>query len=103
MMKTLVPESEWLAELRSVFRDELGVDPVIPIDRDTRFFADLGLASIDAVVLGEAIQQHFARPVPFQELMADLGRRQQRDLAIGELIDFLRVHLDEHAGPAVTS
>jgi acyl carrier protein len=103
MMKMLVPDTEWLTELRTVFRDALGVDPVIPIDRETRFFADLGLASIDAVVLGEAIQRHFARPVPFQELMADLGRRQQRDLAIGELVDFLRVHMGEPAGPAVTS
>ena len=36
-----------------------------PIEPETRFFADLGLASIDAVVLGEAIQGHFGRPVPF--------------------------------------
>ena len=34
-----------------------------PSIAETRFFADLGLASIDAVVLGEAIQQHFGRPV----------------------------------------
>ena len=49
--------------------------PVTPIEPETRFFADLGLASIDAVVLGEAIQQHYGRPLPFGELMADLGRR----------------------------
>ena len=29
---------------------------------ETRFFADLGLASIDAVVLSEAIQNHYGRP-----------------------------------------
>ena len=71
----VVSESELLAELQSVFRDVAGGRSDDPIDRETRFFADLGLASIDAVVLGEAIQQHFERPIPFSELMADLGRR----------------------------
>ena len=74
---TVVSEDALLAELQIVFRDALGIDPIIPIDRETRFFADLGLASIDAVVLGEAIQRHFDRPVPFGELMADLGRRER--------------------------
>ena len=95
---TVVSEDALLAELQIVFRDALGIDPIIPIDRETRFFADLGLASIDAVVLGEALQRHFDRPVPFTELMADLGRRERRDLAIGELIDFLRVHLGQADG-----
>ena len=57
--------------------------------RDTRFFADLGLASIDAVVLSEAIQEHYGRPLPFDELMAEIGRRTDRDLSIGELVAFL--------------
>ncbi len=95
----VVSDDKLLAEMRCLFREALGVDPIIPIDRETRFFADLGLASIDAVVLGEAIGQHFERLIPFQELMADLGRREQRDLAIGELIEFLRIHLGQRAQP----
>jgi acyl carrier protein len=97
-MSTVVSDSAYLAELQGVFRDAMGIDPVIPIDRETLFFADLGLASIDAVVFGEALQRHFDRPIPFSELMADLGRREQRDLAIGELMDFLRVHLGQPVG-----
>ncbi len=100
---TFVSDDELLEDLRRVFRDALGVDPFIPIDRETRFFADLGLASIDAVVLGEALEQHFARPIPFHELLSDLGRRARRDLAIRELIDFLRLHLGQPNGVAVTS
>ena len=102
-MMPAISDSELLAELQCLFRDVLGVDPIVPIDRETRFFADLGLASIDAVVLGEAIGQHFERVIPFHELMADLGRREQRDLAIGELIEFLRIHLGQPTGPAVDS
>jgi acyl carrier protein len=60
------------------------------IGPETRFFADLGLASIDAVVLGETLEGHYGRPLPFAELMAELGRRTERDLQIGELVAFLR-------------
>ena len=74
-MSTLTSESAILDALLCVFRESLGVDPVIPIDPTTRFFADLGLASIDAVVLGEAIQQRSGRRIPFDQLLADLGRR----------------------------
>lgn len=77
------------------FSDEIGPE--------TRFFADLGLASIDAVVLGEKLQDHYGRPLPFGDLMADLGRRTDRDLRIGELVDFLSAHLvmanDPPSGP----
>jgi acyl carrier protein len=92
-MSMLTSEAEILADLRRVFRESLGVDPVTPIDPGTKFFADLGLASIDAVVLGEAIQQRSGRPVPFDQLLADLGGREQRDLEIRELIAFLQRHL----------
>lgn len=69
-----------------------------PIGRETRFFADLGLASIDAVVLGETLQARYGRSLPFGDLMAELGSRADRDLSIGELVDFLRKHL---AAPGV--
>jgi len=83
-------DNEILDELRGVFRDGLGVDPVAPITPTTRFFADLGLASIDAVVLGEELQKRYGRPLPFNSLLAELGDRAERDLTIGELVAFLR-------------
>ena len=64
-----------------------------PITEDTRFFADLGLASIDAVVLSERLQEHYGRSLPFNELMAEMGRRTERDLSIGELVAFLAANL----------
>jgi acyl carrier protein len=89
-MSTTTRENELLDELRQVFRDGLGVDPVAPITPATRFFADLGLASIDAVVLGEELQKRYGRPLPFSELLAELGGRAERDLTIGELVAFLQ-------------
>jgi acyl carrier protein len=92
-MNTVVSEAQILDDLRSIFRDALAVETVSPIGPQTLFFGDLGLASIDVVVLGEAIQQHFGQVLPFDRLLADLGRRAQRDLEIGELIAFLQSHL----------
>lgn len=64
------------------------------IDSETRFFGDLGLASIDAVVLGETLEEHYGRKLPFHLFMADLGRRAVRDMPLGELVAFLHQHLN---------
>ena len=86
-------ESEFLADVARILSDFQGREYSGPIDRETRFFADLGLASIDAVVLGETLQEYYGQPLPFGELMAELGMRSDRDLSIGELTDFLVRHL----------
>ncbi|MHB1555980.1 MAG: acyl carrier protein [Isosphaeraceae bacterium] len=85
--------AEILRDVRAILAEQMGVAPSTAIDEETQFFADLGLASIDAVVLGEALQQHYGRPLPFGELMAEIGRRTDRDLTIGELVGFLQEHL----------
>ncbi|WP_435016254.1 acyl carrier protein [Tundrisphaera sp. TA3] len=86
-------ESAIMAELARILGDFEGREYSGTIDRNTRFFADLGLASIDAVVLAETLQDRYGKPLPFGDLMADLGQRADRDLRIGELADFLHKHL----------
>jgi phosphopantetheinyl transferase/acyl carrier protein len=71
-------------------------DPVSP---ESRLFTELGFESLDAVVLCTAIQEHYQTPMPFAELLAEIGQ-QQRDLSIDELTDFVDTHL---GGPAGTS
>jgi phosphopantetheinyl transferase/acyl carrier protein len=68
-------------------------DPVHP---ESRLFTELGFESLDAVVLCTAIQEHYHTPMPFAELLAEIGQ-QQRDLSIKELTDFVDTHL---GGPA---
>src|SRR6516165_3867793 len=79
-----------LADLAAILGSFHGRDYSGSIGPETRFFADLGLASIDAVVLGETLQAHYGRPIPFGELMADLGHRTDRDMKVGEMVEFLR-------------
>ncbi|MEW4451215.1 phosphopantetheine-binding protein, partial [Bremerella sp. JC817] len=93
--ESLMKESEILDDLARVLSDFQGREYSDLIGPETRFFADLGLASIDAVVLGETLQAHYGRPLPFGELIAELGRRSNRDLSMGELASFLARHLHD--------
>jgi acyl carrier protein len=61
-------------------------DPITP---QTRFFADMGLASLDVVVLGTAVQQHYGRVLPFTDLFAEVGQRELPDIPVGEWVDFI--------------
>jgi acyl carrier protein len=86
-----------LSDLEGIFRNFHGREYSGPIGMETRFFADMGLASIDAVVLGETLESHYGRRLPFGDLMAELGKRSDRDLRLGELVSFLETHLNTPA------
>lgn len=63
-----------------------------PISAESLLFTEVGLESLDAVILGTAIQEHYQTPMPFAELLAEIGE-QQRDLTINQLVDFVDTHL----------
>lgn len=63
-----------------------------PLTEQTRMFADLALESLDIVILGSKIQEHFGQIFPFPALFAELGQRAVPDLSIGELVDFIERH-----------
>jgi acyl carrier protein len=67
-----------------------------PVGPDALLFTGLGLESLDAVVLGTAIQEHYRIQMPFAELLADIGEK-RRDLSIAELADFVYRHLNTAA------
>ena len=71
-MTTAHTQAQLLADLEAIFRDFHGREYSGPITRETWFFADLGLASIDAVVLGETLDDRYGRKLPFGEMMAEL-------------------------------
>lgn len=84
---------EVFREIAGLLRNFEGREYSGQIGHHTRFFDDLGCASIDAVVLGEQLEQHFGQPLPFNELLMDLGNRGATDLEIGELARFVHEHL----------
>jgi acyl carrier protein len=63
------------------------------LSRETGLFTDLAFDSLTTVVLGTAIQERYHCPMPFAALLAEVGQRDQRDLTIGELADFVEAHL----------
>ena len=59
----------------------------------TRFVADLGLESLEIVVLGTMIQHRYGR-LPFAEYLEEIGRRpeEERDVTVAELVAFVCEH-----------
>jgi acyl carrier protein len=60
---------------------------------ETYFIADMGLESLDIVVLGTMVQQRYGR-MPFAEWLAEIGRRpvQERDVNVEALVSFVCRH-----------
>ena len=63
------------------------------IGPETLFIADLGLESLEIVVLGTMIQHRYGR-LPFAEYLEELGRRpvEERDLTVAQLVAFICEH-----------
>ena len=68
------------------------------ITPETRFFADMGLASLDVVVLGTAIQEHYGRVFPFMEFFAELGEKQLPDIPVKDWVEFIHRQLEASPG-----
>jgi acyl carrier protein len=63
------------------------------IDAQTRFVADLGLESLEIVVLATMIQQRYGR-LPFPQYFDEIGQRpvEERDVTVAELATFVSEH-----------
>jgi acyl carrier protein len=83
-----------LADLAGMLANFQGREYSGEIGRETLFFAELGFASIDAVVLGEKLVAVYGRKIPFNKFLAEAARRNAQDLRVGELADFLVEHLN---------
>jgi acyl carrier protein len=78
-----------LNDLRGLLANFNGREYSGDIEPDTMLFADLGLVSIDVVILGETLERIYGRPFPFGGFLAELGREGLRDLPLGRLVAFL--------------
>jgi acyl carrier protein len=80
-------------DLAGILRNFNGREYSGPITAQTQFFADLGMMSIDAVVLAETLERHYGRTFPFGQFLAGLKQRGAGDIEVGELASFLHAHL----------
>jgi acyl carrier protein len=60
------------------------------IAAETRFVSDLGLESLEIVVLSTMIQQLYGK-LPFPAFFDDIGQRplEERDVSVAELVSFV--------------
>lgn len=82
-----------LADLDAVARGTFPDRDFPPPHADTRVFTELGLASIDVVVLAEQVEAHYGRPLPFGPFLARLRDAKADDFTLGELAAFLQPHV----------
>jgi acyl carrier protein len=64
------------------------------ITPQTWLVADLGLESIDVVVLGTTIQEHYDTSMPFAEFLAEIGEQEIRDIQVDQFVEFVYQHLN---------
>lgn len=58
------------------------------ITTETYLFSELGFQSLDAVILGNSLQEQLDQPIPYSDLLIDIGQRSLQDVTIGEWVDF---------------
>jgi acyl carrier protein len=91
-MTTLDPQvmQGILALLNEASGDWEHTDEIGP---QTRFVADLGLESLEIVVLSTMVQQQYGR-LPFPQFFEEIGQRpiDERDLSVSELAMFVCEH-----------
>ncbi len=79
-----------LATLLANFNGREYSDPIGP---ETLFFGDLGMVSIDAVILAEKLEALYGQKLPFHQFVSQMSQRGVQDLAVGDLAAFLQTHL----------
>ena len=90
----MVTDAQILADVLDLMKQLAGDwEYTGPITAETQLLGDVGLESLDLVVLGTSIQQRYGR-LPFAEFLADIGQRPvaERDVSVGELVAFVSKH-----------
>lgn len=85
----MTSEDDLISDLAGILRNFQDREYSGEIAARTLFFGDLGFVSIDAVVLGETLENHYGQEFPFNELLAEVGQSEAQDIEVGQLAVFL--------------
>jgi len=83
-----------LADVLRLVREMLNCSPSA-VQPDSRFFGDLGLSSIDVIVLGDRLEQHYHRPLRFADALPELARAGYDDVTLTELAALVQLRLEQ--------
>jgi acyl carrier protein len=86
-------QSEIIDDLAEILRNFEDREYSGPIGPETRFFGDLGFASIDAVILGEKLETYYGQKIAFNRFIAETMQSGAEDLEVGRLAAFLETEL----------
>ena len=64
------------------------------ITLETYLLGDLGLESIDVVVLGEFLEEYYDQSFPFTEYFTELAQQEIQDICVSDLVDFIDRNFD---------
>lgn len=68
-------------------------DLAVAIGPSSCLVSDLHFESLDLVVLGTSIQEHYQQQIPFAEFLAAIGQRARPDATVEELVEFVNRQL----------
>jgi acyl carrier protein len=78
-----------LDDLRDLLRNFNGREYSEDIGLETLLFGDIGMVSIEAVILAETLEQLYERQFAFGQFLAELNREGVKDVHVGRLVAFL--------------
>jgi acyl carrier protein len=80
-----------LETLRTILADVIGEEYLaeIYIDRETSFYGDLEIESIEFVALGEQLQQQYGDRVDFPAWIATMEVEEIIAITVGQLVDHI--------------
>ncbi|TWT37580.1 putative fatty-acid--CoA ligase fadD21 [Posidoniimonas corsicana] len=82
-------------DVESIIRELKNGSTPAQISEQSLFFADLSIESIDLVMLNEMVERRYEQQFPFFDFMAELGRQNQRDVSMGQFVEFITVNLPD--------
>jgi acyl carrier protein len=88
------PDPQVLEGILALLREAQGDwENDMEIGPDTRFVADLGLESLEIVVLSTMVQQQYGR-LPFPQFFDEIGQRpvEERDMSVADVARFVCEH-----------
>jgi acyl carrier protein len=86
-------QEQIVKDLGNLLREFNGKEYSGDIGPKTLFFGDLGLVSIDAIILAETLERFYECTFPFGQFLFEIEREGVRDIELGELAAFLRRHM----------